>query len=73
MPKTIYGGGKTTTKAAYTIPPNQNINTYVTQTNTILQDFKVRMDKDVTIERLQTLRQLMQAVVGQATAAPAPA
>ncbi len=71
MPQSIYGYASSCQSSApcvYTPPPNQDVNVYLKQVNDILTKFTKSPDKDITIERLQTLNQLMAAVRGQATA-----
>jgi uncharacterized alpha-E superfamily protein len=63
MPRSIYGDCRKGTQCTYTIPPNQNVQQYITQTNTIIQEFRTDLNKQQAIERLQTLRQLLTTVV----------
>lgn len=74
MPRSVYGACSpgvrkiTCPQQPQSIPPEQNIAPYISQTNTIMVDFKTNMDKKITIERLQTLRQLLTVIAAKAGA-----
>jgi len=67
MSRPIYGTNEHPPPCVYTIPEGQNVQPYIQQLNTIITQFKASLNKTHTIEQIQTLKALMEAVRNNAS------
>jgi hypothetical protein len=63
MSRAIYTSGENFKNCTYTPPQNQDVNVYLTQLDTMLSSFKSGAKKDLTLSRLDTMSELLTAVI----------
>lgn len=66
MAKPIYGSSIEELRCVYTPPEDQNIQVYLNQINTILNQFFTQGSKTLTVEQLQTLSTLLNLIKSRA-------
>lgn len=62
MSRSIYYGSNNIQACTYTPPEDQNIQVYLTQLLDILNTFKNKFDKDLTLKRLETMKEILNLV-----------
>ena len=62
MSRSIYYGSNNIQACTYTPPEDQDIQVYLTQLLGILTTFKNKFDKDLTLKRLETMKEILNLV-----------